>query len=67
MFTASIAGLPVTRAYVCVGPPFLARMVLRIALRRVRALPLEVAVISVVPGLKLINVRMRRGRALRFS
>jgi hypothetical protein len=50
--TVSIAGLPATKACVRVGPPLLARLVFKMALRAVGVLPSEVAVMSVAPGVK---------------
>jgi hypothetical protein len=51
--TVSMAGLPATNAWVRVGPPLLASMGLRMLTKAVGALPLEVAVMSVGPGVKL--------------
>ena len=44
--TVSIAGLPRTKAWVLVGPPLLARVVLRMLAKAAGSLPLEVAVMS---------------------
>ena len=50
--TVSMAGLPPTKAWVLVGPPLLAKVVLRMLTKAVGSVPLEVAVISVGPGVK---------------
>jgi hypothetical protein len=45
---ASIAGLPLTKARVCVGPPLFARVVSRMALSA------TLGTMSVAPGVKLV-------------
>ena len=61
---ASIAGLPATKACVRVGPPLLAKVVLRIALSTVGRLPSEVAVMSVEPGVKLSKAWRDKNRLM---
>jgi hypothetical protein len=48
--TASIAGLPATKAWVLVGPPLLASLVLRILAKAVGIMPLDVAVMAPAPS-----------------
>jgi hypothetical protein len=50
--TESMVGLPATKAWVRVGPPLLASVVLRMFASAVDRLPFEVTVMSVAPGVK---------------